>query len=181
MSNIKIAFFHGLESPAVSDKTEFLNANFDDVYAPPMDYQRNANLFEQVLKEVKERKISLLVGSSMGGYFAYCISTLTGIPALLFNPAVHSRSINPPVRMGTHSAKLTIVLGINDDVILPGKTVEFFKTEGIGNSVIMYEQNDHRTPIYIFKKWIEKMTKNLHESEMKTFVEWLKETPSIQK
>lgn len=181
MSKIKIAFFHGLESQAVSDKTAFLHNNFDDVYAPPMDYQRNAHLFEQVLEEVKKREITLLVGSSMGGWVAYCISTLTGIPALIFNPAVHSRSINLSTQTGSKTAKHTIVLGVNDDVINPEKTVEYFKTSGIGQNKIFYEQNGHRTPVSVFKKWIEYAVNKMHESEMKTFVEWLNETPPIQK
>ena len=83
---MRVAFFHGLESPAISDKTVALEKLFDYVYDPAMDY-KDSGLFNKVLAEVKKQKIDLLIGSSMGGWFAYCISTLTGIPTLLFNPA----------------------------------------------------------------------------------------------
>ena len=52
---MRVAFFHGLESPPVSDKTEWLDKNYEEVYAPAMDY-RDPGLFDQVLKEIKDRK-----------------------------------------------------------------------------------------------------------------------------
>ena len=155
----RIAFFHGLESPSVSDKSEYLQNNFVDAYTPAMDYTK-AGLFEEMLAEVKKRKIDLLVGSSMGGWFAYCISTLTGIPTLLFNPALHSRSIEPKVKRGSLKAKHTLVLGKSDDVIDPYQTLSWIKTNGVGNFQTNFENNNHRTPIELFKKWVRKATIN---------------------
>lgn len=149
----RVAFFHGLESPAISDKTEYLDKAFTDVYAPAMDYSKGG-LFEEVLAEVKSRKIDLLTGSSMGGWFAYCISTLTGIPTILFNPAVHSRSMEPSVKRGGTRADHVVVLGKADDVIDPQKTKNWFKTNGVGNFTYHMESNGHRTPLGIFKKFL---------------------------
>ena len=149
----KVAFFHGLESAAVSDKTDYLIKAFPDAYVPSMDYNKS-NLFEEVLAEVKKRKIDLLIGSSMGGWFAYCISTLTGIPTILFNPAVQGRSIEPYVRRGSTRANHTVVLGKSDSVIDPQKTKNWFKSDGIGSFTYYMESNGHRTPLGIFKKYV---------------------------
>jgi hypothetical protein len=156
---MKIAFFHGLESPAISDKSEYLQDNSVDAYTPAMDYTR-PGLFEEVLAEVKKRDIDLLVGSSMGGWFAYCISTLTGIPTLLFNPAFHSRSMEPKVKRGSLKTKHTVVLGKADDVINPYDTLSWIKTNGVGNFQTHFENNNHRTPIGLFRKWVGKSIVN---------------------
>lgn len=155
----KIAFFHGLESTTVSDKTEYLQNNFVDVYTPAMDYTK-PGLFEEILAEVKKRNIDLLVGSSMGGWFAYCISTMTGIPTLLFNPAFHSRSMEPKVKRGSMKAKHTAVLGKADDVIDPYQSLSWIKTNGVGNFQTNFENNNHRTSIGLFRKWVGKSTIN---------------------
>jgi len=150
--NLRVAFFHGLESSPKTDKNEFLE-KFDYVYDPPMDYRDNG-LFERTLAGVKKNKIDLLIGSSMGGWFAYCIGTLTGIPTLLFNPAVHSRSFDPVVRMGTKRAVNTVVFGRNDTDIVPKESYNYFLKNGIGTFYYNYESNGHRTPIDIFSKWV---------------------------
>lgn len=166
---MRVAFFHGLESPAKSDKTEYLEDTFDFVYAPPMDY-KNPNLFNEVYKEIQSQKFDLLLGSSMGGWFAYNLSTLTGIRSILFNPAVHSRSFDPNVRHGNIKSKQIIVLGKNDDVIDPNKTIEWFKKDGIGSFVFKFENNNHRTPVEVFSKYVKT---GMNESHVKLFEEWL--------
>jgi hypothetical protein len=150
---MKVAFFHGLESPHPSDKTEALRRVYTHVYDPPMDYT-DPRLFEEVLSEVKKQKIELLIGSSMGAWFAYCISTLTGIPTLLFNPAVHSRSMNPKVRSGSIKSSHTVVFGKKDSVVDPDKTVEWFDKNGVGKLHYNWEPMEHRIPISVFMRWI---------------------------
>jgi len=150
---MRIAFFHGLESPHRSEKNEVLESVCKYVYAPPMDYT-DPQLFEKVLREVKDQKIDLLVGSSMGGWFAYCISTLTGIPTLLFNPAVQGRSIEPITRKGGELSEHTLVLGKTDDVIDPKKTLEWLKASGVDSISINWEAHGHRIPMESFAKWV---------------------------
>ena len=154
---LRIAFLHGLESPHISDKTEFLNSEFSFVYAPKMDYH-DPSLFEKTLKEIQENKIDLIVGSSMGGWFAYCLSTHTNIPTLLFNPAFHSRSFDPDVTLGDHNPHQTIVLGINDNLIKATDTVDYLHDNNIG-SLVYFEENGHRTPIEIFVKYVNNFVK----------------------
>ena len=173
---MRVAFFHGLESPPVSDKTEWLDKNYEEVYAPAMDY-RDPGLFDQVLKEIKDRKIDLLSGSSMGGWFAYCLSTLTGIPTVLFNPAFHSRSFDPNVHLGGRSARHRVVLGKKDDVIDLSITQEWIKKSGIGEFDVRIESNDHRTPLRVFSKHMRGLNENkiVMKQHIKLFEEWLTE------
>ncbi len=153
-----IVFFHGLESSPKSDKSEYLESTFG-AYCPQMNY-RESDLFDKTLKEIKDKKPTLLIGSSMGGWFAYCMSTLTGIPTLLFNPAVHSRFIQPNVKLGNKKANHTVILGKKDTIIDPVQTVLWFNENGIGSFKYHYEDYGHQTPIIPFKKWVNKYTIN---------------------
>jgi hypothetical protein len=166
---MRVAFLHGLESNPVSDKSKAVAKIFDYSYTPAMDY-KNPNMFNEVLKEIKDRKIDLLVGSSMGGWFAYCISTLTGIPTILFNPALQGRPYEPTVKQGTNSTNHTIVLGRKDNVINPQKTYEWFKENGIGNAKFFWEGIGHRTPLDVFTKYV-----NVNESFGLSYDEFLLE------
>jgi esterase/lipase len=148
---MKVAFFHGLDSEPISEKNYSLRI-FDEVYDPKMDYRNDTDLFNNVLSHLKQNPVDLLIGSSMGGYFAYCLSTHLGVRTLLFNPAVHSRPIEPIVSMGDLKSNNLIVLGTEDTVIKPQPTVEFFKS--VGDSTIMFENMGHLIPIDIFKKYI---------------------------
>lgn len=152
---MRVAFFHGLESNPYTEKNIALESQFEYVYAPPMDY-RDKNLFAKILKDVQSNDIDLLIGSSMGGWFAYCVSTITGTPCLLFNPAVQGRSFDPIVSVGNKRAKHTIVLGKKDAVIDPNKTISWFSKSGIGTQSFTWESMEHRIPIGIFKKWLSK-------------------------
>jgi hypothetical protein len=155
MDITRVAFFHGLESQPRSQKNVVLDSEFDFVYAPSMNYHDPA-LFESVLADVLKNKVDLLIGSSMGGWFAYCISTITGIPTLLFNPGLHSRSIDPVVRTGDMAASHTIILGNDDDIIVPRKSIDWLFEKGVGCAV-HYEKMGHRIPIDVFERWVKQV------------------------
>ena len=148
---MKVAFFHGLDSKVMSEKTYALREKFDDVYDPSMDYT-DPNMFEKVLKHLQDNPVDLLIGSSMGGYFAYCLSTQLGIRTLLFNPAVHSRPLDPVVTLGDKETNHLVVLGTQDNVIKPSETVKFFRD--VNNVTIVNEEIGHSIPIEIFKSYI---------------------------
>jgi hypothetical protein len=152
---MRAAFFHGLESKPFSEKNQILIEHYGDanVYAPAMDY-RDPWLFDTVLKEIRERDIELLIGSSMGGYFAYCLSTMTGIPTVLFNPAVIGRSFDPVTEQGLISSKHRVILGVNDDVIDPIKSSAYFAEYGIGEFEYHREDIGHRIPKEVFTRWV---------------------------
>jgi len=153
----RVAFFHGLESLPRTEKNEMLEKEFDFVFAPPMDYY-NPLIFDNVLSTLEENPVDYLIGSSMGGFFAYQLSTLLGIPTLLFNPAVHGRSINPPVKTGDLKVHHTLVLGEKDDIIDPFVTSRWFN-DNKENTFINYESIGHRIPADVFNKWINNIKK----------------------
>jgi hypothetical protein len=147
---MKALFLHGLESKARSQKSEFL-AKFD-AECPVMDY-KNPGMFNEILAKIQNNRPDVLIGSSMGGWFAYCLSTITGIPTILFNPAVHSRSMEPAVQIGSMKANHTVILGKRDNLINPEGTIEWVK-KNPGNFNIHFESNGHQTPINVFKKYV---------------------------
>ena len=145
----KIVYLHGLESGPGGPKVSFL-AEKGTVYAPAMDY-KTLDLHEFILTLGMP---DLIVGSSMGGYIADIIGSILGVDVLLFNPALHNRSIDfdfdNDTPYGGQNYKRTIILGTEDDVINPKITkklrphldnsAKFEEIEGMG----------HRTPLDVF-------------------------------
>ena len=79
-------------------------------------------------KTVNEFKPDIIIGSSMGGYTAFILGALYKVPVLAFNPALHSRSIEPnfPEFVKHHyPEKFTIVIGEKDTVIDGNKTLDY--------------------------------------------------------
>ena len=144
-----IVYLHGLESAPGGPKVSFL-AEKGAVYAPTVNY-KTLNLD----KFICELGIpDLIIGSSMGGYIADIVGSHLGIDVLLFNPALHSRSIDfdfdNDTPYGGENYKRTIILGTEDNVINPKITkklrphldnsAKFEEIEGMG----------HRTPLDVF-------------------------------
>jgi hypothetical protein len=154
---MKVAFFHGLESPHRSKKNDVLDKLFcaENVYAPAMDY-KNPKLYNTVLKHLEQHPVDLLIGSSMGGYFAHNLSTLVNTPTLLFNPAFHSRLLEPEnVVTGQYRPSQIIILGKRDTVVDPLKTTSYvLQKEYAFPTGIVIENIEHRTPSDIFEKHV---------------------------
>jgi predicted esterase YcpF (UPF0227 family) len=159
---MKVAFFHGLESPARSEKNDILEElfRFENVYAPAMDYH-NPELYNEVLTHLQENPVDLLIGSSMGGYFAHSLSSILNIPTLLFNPALHSRSFEPEnVVTGNYKPSQSFVLGKNDTLIDPVKTLVLTLQKKYAFPVgIAVENIEHRIPFDIFRQHVSKYAK----------------------
>ena len=155
-----VIYFHGLESPQGGIKVEFLDQEVDFLEAPAMNYTQKG-IFEEWLDYVKTEEPDLVIGSSMGGYFAMALSTHTGIPVLVFNPAIHSRSIEiDGLGSGTEKLKGLVVLGKKDDVIVPDLTLQMLK--GDWNDLIIFPRFglEHRVPLDTFIDMYNKMSSN---------------------
>lgn len=161
---MRIAFFHGLESKPRSEKNIFLEEVFDHIYAPEMDYNL-PDIFDKTLKDIQDFNPDLLIGSSMGGYFAFCLSTLTNIPTLIFNPAVIDRIIEPRVTMGEYMPEQTIILGKNDNIIGPYKSAAWFDQLPKKSFNFHWEEIGHRIPLPIFEKWILKKYSDFYKKK----------------
>lgn len=154
---MNVWYLHGLESPQGGPKVEFLKSVADRVFAPRMVYT-NPNMFTTLLESAKIDKPDLIIGSSMGGYFADALGSHLDVEVLLFNPALHSRSIEPQgVTYGETNWKRNFIVGSDDDVIDP-KATEVFKD--LAENWIEIEGMGHRTPLTIFKDIYKKIILN---------------------
>jgi hypothetical protein len=124
----KVIYFHGLESTQGGNKVDYLSENCY-VHAPRMDYTRS-DIFPFLTQMVEDYKPDLIIGSSMGGYTAYILGALYGIPVIAFNPALHNRPFSPnyPSFVNNHIAKnIKIILGEEDTIVNPTLTLEWLK------------------------------------------------------
>lgn len=156
---MKIAYLHGLLSNNIGEKNEWLRTISKEVYDPLIKYMDEEKPFERVYNEVKKFQPDVIIGSSMGGYFAYEIGRRLDIPTLLFNPALHSRSVQPDMTGEYEEVKFKprthLILGEKDDLIDPQKTIEMIE------DYITYEVLDHahRTSFKLFKDSISEFIK----------------------
>ncbi len=153
--NKKVLYLHGLESPQGGEKVDFL-ATKAFVHAPEMDYTRN-DIFDFIIKTVNEFKPDYIIGSSMGGYTAFILGALYKIPVLAFNPALHSRTIEPnfPDFVKEHfPQEFDIVLGDQDTVINGSKTLDWLKDhikdKYVNHKIHNVKTMGHRVPLDVF-------------------------------
>jgi len=190
---MKIAYLHGLESSNTGRKVEWLNENFD-TYAPKIDY-RDDNTFDKLLKGCKGA--DLIVGSSMGGYFAYLIGSKLGIKTILFNPAVVDRPFDPVVDDSKlKSTKHNVYLGKKDKTVDGEKVMRYFGHTGSGSFYYTEYDGGHRVHYGIFVESISTILKlgenteiyNLNKiynlmdnqiNKMKTFEAFVGESDSV--
>ena len=158
---MKIAYLHGLESSIdpKDPKIVWLNDNFKSVYTPKIDYKKKG-AFSTILRTIKNMDPHYIVGSSMGGYFAYLIGSKLGIKTILFNPAVVGRSFDPFVddidTKGRNGHNL--FLGKSDNVINGDDVRKFFGDSGMANVNTEYYNGGHRVPVDVFINSIKKVS-----------------------
>ena len=156
---IKIAYLHGLESNNCGPKNDWLRT-FSDVYDPLSDYYETG-IYQTLKSEILDFQPELIIGSSMGGFFAYQISKELDIKTVLFNPALHSRSVEPDMTgflQGNARPKTHAVFGICDDVIDPFATENILKKEGNPNLSTIFFTHGHGTPLEVFMSETNKFT-----------------------
>ena len=145
---MNVWYLHGLESSVGGPKVEFLHSVADRVFAPKMVYT-NPNMFKTLLEAGKLDKPDLIIGSSMGGYFADALGSHLDVEVLLFNPALHSRSMEPQgVTYGETNWVRHMVVGTEDKVIDP-KATRVYKD--LAKTWIEIKGMGHRTTLKVFK------------------------------
>ena len=153
---MNVLYLHGLESKPTGPKMKYLKDRFENYYAPEINYE-NPEAFEEILDLCIAEEFDMIIGSSMGGYFAHAIGTTLGTPVIMFNPALHSRSFDPyGVVCGQKPIDGVCVLGMNDDVIDPLATVKMLENEP-KLAIMPIEGMGHRTPFAEFVTVIEKI------------------------
>lgn len=151
---MNILYLHGLMSSNKSQKTEWLNEEHV-VHNPVLNYKEDSKtIFKDLELLCKENNINIIIGSSMGGYLGFHLSNKFNIPSLLFNPSLEKNNIvKPEITDIVENSNIlhTVILGKNDDVVIPEKTIKFLESKRV-NFVHFFESNGHRTPLNIFKK-----------------------------
>ncbi len=148
----KVLYLHGLESEQGGEKVGFL-AGQACVYAPAIDY-RVEDLHGKIHNIIMKFKPDLIIGSSMGGYVAHEFAKAFNLPAILLNPAIHSRSFEPDLDtfiLGFDTSfheRQIVLLGKNDGVIDPELTKTILGDDK--RFVIEEGKHAHRTPLDIF-------------------------------
>ncbi len=83
MSNV--IYLHGLGSSGQASTALSLRKSGLDIFAPdysPQHYQDSITRLQQL---ISQQQPALLVGTSMGGYYALKLTELTGLPCLAIN------------------------------------------------------------------------------------------------
>lgn len=158
----KIAFLHGLESNNSGPKNDWLRT-IAEVYDPLIDY-RQSMIFQKIKNEIIEFKPKLIIGSSMGGFFSYELAKELNIPAVLFNPALHSRTFTPDMtgmERGKFRPEMVFILGLDDDIINPLETINIVSEDGYTKENIVILPHVHRTPYEVFVREIESFCKDI--------------------
>ena len=152
---MKIFFLHGLESSHQSSKVDLMRASGHNVHAEYMDYKNVLDLYAKTLNSIIEFNPDLIVGSSMGGYFAYHLGTHYKTNLLLLNPALPNRTFDPPILPdGIEKPKIWALVGENDDVVRPKENIEILKRAGAN---VKIGDHKHRTPKEVFEDYFKEV------------------------
>lgn len=165
---LKIAYLHGLESNNIGPKNDWLQ-HIAIVYDPQINYHEK-HIFQKILLEIKTFDPNLIIGSSMGGFFAYEIAKMLNIKAVLFNPALHSRSMNPDMdglRSGKNKPATIFILGKSDEIIDPKVTLKINALEKNENVSTKILDHGHGTPFDVFQNEISDFITSNFENKVK--------------
>lgn len=149
-------YIHGLDSYLSDDKKEILS-EYTLVVAPVLDFRSGDRIYYDLEKILLEIDIDFIIGSSMGGFMAYHLSLNFNKPALLFNPALPFRSVgqNVPVQNKNRMSYLRVIIGGQDDIVLPELNLDWLFAHESGNFEIRWKNLlGHRIPLNIFKEEI---------------------------
>ena len=151
-------YIHGLDSSPKLEKTAIINT-YSSVEALHLDYRKQPDSFDILSKLIIDKKISHIIGSSLGGYLGFWLAERFGLPCLLFNPAIGLRSIelNIDVKNRTCPNRL-IVIGEKDDVVTPKTTLSFLKEHKSDNCkqrIITCNDLAHQIDLDTFKEFVD--------------------------
>ena len=160
---MKVAYLHGLESKGYGKKNDFLREVFDDVFDPRIAYTKTKGIFSKLAVEIGTFSPDVIIGSSMGGRFAYHIGNILKIDTILLNPAIGMCNVPIPIvdteKEDTYGVHHHVLLGKNDTIILPHTTEQYLE-ENCYSFTIDYHNGGHRTPYELF---VEQVRQHLHK------------------
>lgn len=138
---MKVLYIHGYQSSPTEPKVNILKNEFDEVFAPLIDWdddETRPNLFNDFVDLINKEKITHIIGSSMGGQMAFYLATFCNIKGLCFNPAFGYRYNDLNLSLNKDfTSEILITLGTND-VVVPNLT-----------SLNFLYDNDIKSKVYI--------------------------------
>jgi len=151
MSKPSILYLHGLNSTHQNDRTDWLQ-KIGNVINPPMIYKNFPLDYRFLEKLIIQNRPAWIIGSSLGGYFAFHLGNYYRIPTVLLNPALSLTNIvRPDNRLAPTDAMHTISLGIKDEIVSPAGTKAVLQQLKARYQII--ESNiGHETTFEVFKK-----------------------------
>lgn len=154
----KILYLHGWQGSVDTGKRAILET-YSKLLIAPENWYEVKNPFSHWREVVIENKLDLLIGNSFGGMTAWALSNSLQLQAILFNPAppgpVHPlwEHINAPELTPPYSKHKIIILGLQDTVIPPEKTLEWAAEVGDSfEKIIRYPEVEHRIPVLVFEQ-----------------------------
>ena len=162
---MKILYIHGLDSQPHPDKLSILEEYGNTPFSLHMDYRKDKAAYWKLRDLAIEAKVEQLIGSSLGGYFAYWLGQELDIPQLLFNPAMPFRSVNVPGvdAIGEEATPSKVVLGAQDDIMPANLNQAFFSSRDHAR-VITCSWLGHQIDLETFEemvRWAGLGTKNV--------------------
>lgn len=162
---MNILYLHGLESKLSDEKRKIL-IRYGCVSAPAIDYRNDKDSIANLVNEYKDKKIDIVIGSSMGGFAGYHIANALQKPALLFNPALAERSVLQefPKYTNPNDSFKQLVLGAQDEVVDPATTFQFLsKNLNTSTDYLIHFRQDlaHRIPVLIFEEEVMRFFTNI--------------------
>lgn len=175
---MRILFLHGLESKVGCEKVEWLREQGHVVLNPEMKY-RDKDCFEMTLRLAEMFKPEVIVGSSMGGHFAWLMGKLMTVPVCLLNPALWKRSFDPHIPIDDYSkalkiakeaggSKVFMMLGYNDDIVNAHDTFQnMFKWDpyDYNPNNVYWHGRGHRTPVDVFARWFGRIEEGVIQNQ----------------
>lgn len=127
----KILFFHGLDSSR--DSTKFHAIQASEKYCINVDYRNLsfatvAQFYHDIIEKIKP---NIIVGHSLGGYWALLMSFKYQIPCVIANPSLNPnfREDYPPIsdNILNHDIQQMAYIELGDEVLDMHATKEFLE------------------------------------------------------
>ncbi len=122
---MKLVYLHGFRSSALTSKVAHFEKSFPEWDVVALDYSPHnprmaAALLKQYFDSLDETQEVVVVGTSLGGFWAKWVAANYFYPAVLVNPA-----LNPSLEAGEYT-----VYGTDEKIYVPDASFDKYKCEG---------------------------------------------------